>query len=233
MICPKCGKNIPNNVKFCKYCGSSINAAQNPNIHQNMLNSQKEAENKKKNIIIVTLIVIIIIASIACVFIATDVFKNDSNSNNGQSNPSKPISLSAFPISEAPGLAVAVQNSGYASSVSYGGVTFTKAQYLYVLSKSISEIAKGNSQGSLSVGSYSYCSNPSGRDHSQSISMSQYVDMCSRFSNWIGSKGAVPNYIGINSQGVPDVSPTNMARICCNILIQYKNSGQLPPSINI
>ena len=117
MICPKCGKDIPNNVKFCKYCGSSINAAQNPNIHQNILNSQKEAENKKKNIIIVTLIIIIIIASISCVFIATDVFKDDSNSNNGQSNPSKPISLNSFPISEAPGLAVAVQNSGYSFAI--------------------------------------------------------------------------------------------------------------------
>lgn len=102
------------------------------------------------------------------------------------------------------------------------------SQCLYILTKSVVEIANGNTGGTISVGNPAYAPSPSGADVTQTISSAQYIDICNRFSSWIESNGQVPNYVGINTGGVPDISPLNMLRIASDILIDYKNNGQLP-----
>ena len=109
----------------------------------------------------------------------------------------------------------------------------SKAQCLYILSKSIGQIDSGHPDATISVKDYSYASNPSGSDSSQSIKRANYVDMCNRFSSWTESNNAIPNYVGIYTGGVPDISPARMLDICVNILLNYGNSHNLPASVNI
>ncbi|MCQ2972208.1 MAG: zinc-ribbon domain-containing protein [archaeon] len=227
MFCPNCGKENKDNVQYCKYCGVAFKN-NNVDVQEQPINDE-DKENKKKNIIIITLVALIAIAAIVCVVI----YVSSSNSNNSIGSASEPISYNAFPISQVPTLAKAISDTNYPSSIIFNGLTLTKAQYLHILTTSIVQISNGNSDGSISVGTYSEATNPLGKDSSQTINKGEYVDMCSRFSNWISSKGYIPNYIGVHASGVADISPNKMAQICCEVLIQYGDSGQLPASISI
>ena len=227
MYCNKCGKEIPDDAKFCKYCGNKISKNKTPtNVDKN------SSKDTNRTIIIATIIIVLAIIGITAGYLILNSFGGsaDNNSNIGASNGVSQVSLDAFPVSEAPNLAQEIANSGQANSVNFKGVTLNKAQICYILTKSISMIASGNVNGVINVGSPSYAKHPSGADVSHSISKSQYVDVCNRFSNWIENHGTVPNYVGINSPGVPDVSPSNMINICVEILINYKNTGSLPSS---
>ena len=130
-------------------------------------------------------------------------------------------------------MAQAIKNSGGNFPIKFKSLSLSKAQCLYILTKSISVIADGNPDATISVKDPSYAPHPSGRDYSQSIPRSNYVDMCNRFSSWIESDGAVPNYIGITTPGAADISPSRMLDICVSILIDYGNTKTLPSSVNI
>ncbi|MCF0226790.1 MAG: zinc-ribbon domain-containing protein [Methanobrevibacter sp.] len=231
MKCAECGAENRDHAKFCSKCGAKLSQT---NIINN--NTKNDGfDNKSVLIIVGTIIVVVAIILVTCyslgMFGGNTVgnLQSDTTKDTGVSQ----VSLSAFPVSEAPNLAQQVAQSGSASSVSFKGVTLNKAQVAYILSKSISMIAKGDSKGTINVGGYSYATNPHGADVSQSISNAQYVDMCNRFSSWIERNNQVPNYIGINTGGVPDMSPTKMMNMCINILIQYKNTGSLPASVAV
>lgn len=234
MKCNQCGFENKDNAKFCSKCGSKLGSGQ-----ANAANADSGKDNTKI-IIAVTAIIVVAIALFTCyslgVFGGGETYDSSSSSNaQGQSQDTgvSKVSLSAFPVSEAPYLAQEISKTGSADNVNFKGVTLSKSQVLYVLTKSISMIGSGNAQGTINVGSYSYCANPRGADVSQTITSSQYIDMCNRFSSWMERNGVVPNYVGINTGGVPDVSPTKMINMCDNILIQYKNTGSLPATVNI
>lgn len=224
MYCNKCGKEIPDTAKFCKYCGNRISK-------NNAYNKSNDSSNNRNKIIIVAAIIIVLaIIGIAAGYLISNSENNSDDDNMGVSDGVSQVSLSAFPVSEAPNLAQEIANGGQANSVNFKGVTLNKAQICYILTKSIVMIDNGNINGVIDVGSPNYAQHPSGSDASQRISKTQYVDMSVRFSNWIENYGTVPNYIGINSPGVSDVSPSNMINICVEVLINYKNTGSLPSS---
>ena len=84
---------------------------------------------------------------------------------------------------------------------------------MYILTKSVALIGQGDSGAVISVGNPSYAPNSSGSDHSQVIAQTNYVDMSNRFSAWIDRDNRVPNYVGIYTAGVPDISPSKMLDI--------------------
>jgi hypothetical protein len=159
----------------------------------------------------------------------------NTNNNQQQANPSssKQVSLNSFPVSEAPELAQAVKNANGNFPVNFKSLSLSKAQCLYILSKSIGQIDSGHPDATISVADYSYASNPYGSDNSQTIQRANYVDMCNRFSSWTESNNAIPNYVGIYTGGVPDISPSRMLDICVNILLNYGKTHNLPASVNI
>ena len=239
MFCPKCGKEIKDGSKFCKHCGSEIKKKKNATSAPNKVTSQSGDERNKK-IIIGVLVVAIAILAIVFVAFGTGLFNGNHNTNTNtnnqqQANPSssKSVSLNSFPVSEAPELAQAVKNANGNFPVNFKSLSLSKAQCLYILSKSISQIGSGHPDATISVGDYSYAPNPSGSDNSQTIQRANYVDMCNRFSSWTESNNAIPNYVGIYTGGVPDISPSRMLDICVNILLNYGKSHNLPASINI
>lgn len=224
MFCPKCGKDIPDSAKFCKYCGTELNRN----------NQSKKKEDEKTSPFLIGAVVVAAVVLIALIIFAVGTIGGDSNSNQEvNDNNVSVVSLSAFPVSEAPNLAQALSQQGYPSSINFKSVELDTSQCLYILTKSIVEIAQGNTNGTIDVGNPGYAPYPSGADISQTISSAQYIDICNRFSTWIESNGQVPNYVGINTGGVPDISPLNMLYIASDILITYKSTGQLPETANV
>ena len=240
MFCPKCGKEIKDGSKFCKHCGSEIKkkgkTTSEPN---NINNAQSGGDEKTKKIIIGVLVAAIVILAIVFVAFGTGLFNGNSQNANSNAQPqsnissSKPVSLNSFPVSEAPALAQAVKNSNGNFPVSFKSLSLSKSQCLYILSKSIGQIDSGHPDATISVGDYSYAANPSGDDRSQVIQRANYVDMCNRFSSWTESNNAIPNYVGIFTGGVPDISPARMLDICVNILLNYGKTHNLPASVSI
>lgn len=240
MFCPKCGKEIKDGSKFCKHCGSDVKKNKNGTSQPNKVaNAQSGGDEKTKKIIIGVLVAAIVILAIVFVAFGTGLFNGNSHNTKANAQPqanvssSKPVSLNSFPVSEAPALAQAVKNSNGNFPVNFKSLSLSKAQCLYILSKSIGEIDSGHTDATISVRDYSYASNPSGSDNSQAIKRANYVDMCNRFSTWTESNNAIPNYVGIYTGGVPDISPARMLDICVNILLNYGNSHNLPASVNI
>ncbi len=236
MFCQKCGKEIKDGSKFCKYCGNEIKNKGTLSQAQNKPEN-KDDEQTKKLIIGALIVVIVILAVVIGVFglglIGGEGNTSDSTGSVQTDASQDPVSLSSFPVSRSPELAQAVKDSHGNFPVQFESLSLSKAQCLYILTKSISEIGSGHPDATISVGNPSYASNPSGRDSSQSIAKTNYVDMSKRFSSWIESQGSVPNYVGIYTGGSPDVSPSRMLDISVNILLQYGSSGSLPSSINI
>ncbi len=240
MFCPKCGKEIKDGSKFCKHCGSDVKKNKNGTSEPNKVaNTPSGGDEKTKKIIIGVLVAAIVILAIVFVAFGTGLFNGNSHNTKANAQPqsnlssSKSVSLNSFPVSEAPALAQAVKNSNGNFPVNFKSLSLSKAQCLYILSKSIGEIDSGHTDATISVRDYSYASNPSGSDNSQVIQRANYVDMCNRFSTWTESNNAIPNYVGIYTGGVPDISPARMLDICVNILLNYGNSHNLPASVNI
>jgi len=238
MFCPKCGEEIKDGSKFCKHCGSEIKKNNNANTNTATVTNQSNNDDRNKKIIIGVLVAAIVILAIVFVGFGTGLFNGDSANKNAQPQQSnvqnsKPVSMNSFPVSEAPALAQAIKNSGGNFPVSFQSLSLSKAQCLYVLSKSITSIANGHPDATISIGQYSYAPNPSGRDNSQTIARENYVDMCNRFSSWMESNNAAPNYVGVFTGGVPDISPTKMLDICASILIDYGKTHNLPASVKL
>ena len=229
MFCQKCGKEIKDGSKFCKYCGAELKI-ENPK-------KPNTSDGNTNKIIIGALIgVIVVLAVIFCVFGLGLLNGNEGSNpvNVGDASLNKdPVSLNSFPVSRASELAQAVKDSNGAFPVKFESLSLSKAQCLYILTKAVYEIGSGHPNAAIKVGNPEYAPNPSGRDSSQTISSLSYVDMCKRFSNWIETNREVPNYIGIYTSGVPDVSPSRMLDIVVNILLQYENTGALPNSVRI
>ena len=237
MFCPSCGKELKDGSKFCKYCGCKITPKSNVNnVPTNNLNTTADTKDRNEKILIGVLIAAIVVLAIVFVGFGTGLFNGDNgsaDSSQSSSDSSKPVSLSSFPASEAPALAQAIKSSGGNFPVHFRSLSLSKAQCLYILTKSISLIAAGTPDATFSVGDPSYAPHPSGRDSPQNIPRSNYVDMCNRFSSWIESDGAIPNYIGVYTPGAADISPSRMLDICVSILIDYGNTKSLPASVNV
>ncbi|WP_296888092.1 zinc-ribbon domain-containing protein [uncultured Methanobrevibacter sp.] len=244
MFCPKCGEEIKDGSKFCKHCGSQIKSNTGDVNTPKPVETTQNDDDRNKKIIIAVLIAAIVILAVVFVGFGTGLFNNNSQSANSanqapqQSSSSSgsgasAVSLGSFPVSESPALAQVIRNSGGNFPVNFKSLSLSKAQCLYILTKSISQIGSGHPDATISVGNPGYAPHPSGRDYSQSIARTNYVDMSNRFSSWIESNGAVPNYVGIYTGGVPDISPSRMLDICVSILIDYGNTHNLPASVNV
>ena len=159
MFCPKCGEEIKDGSKFCKHCGSQIKSNAGGGTAPKPINTSNDDGDRNKKIIIAVLIAAIVILAVVFVGFGTGLFSNDSQNANGASQsqpssstptssapgssaPSSPaVSLSSFPVSQSPALAQAIRNSGGNFPVSFQSLSLSKAQCLYILTKSISEIS--------------------------------------------------------------------------------------------
>lgn len=93
MFCPKCGKQLPDNAKFCTGCGAQIGQVKNyiPNTQQSDFPSQiemaqksKETENKNKRTMIILFSILIVLILVA-VGMAVFYFKEINNDSRIES----------------------------------------------------------------------------------------------------------------------------------------------------
>lgn len=142
-------------------------------------------------------------------------------------------STGQFPLSQATGLAVEIQKSkGNINTITYNGYTLNQYQCIYITAKAILMINSGQ-QGSIPIKSFQAPSNPQGTVTSATITKSQYLDMASRLVSFMDQELLMPNYIGINTPGQADLSPTSILNLFSKVLVAYQNTGQLPASVSI
>ncbi|MCC7553887.1 MAG: zinc ribbon domain-containing protein [Methanobacteriaceae archaeon] len=211
MICRNCGKNNSNTSNFCQNCGKKL--------------------NKSDNNIYFLIIGIFILAGIICVGLIITSSNNESGDISNIAN-AEPVSYEkGFPVSRAPELAETIFNTGDFETITFDSVTLNKYQCIYILSESITRINNGES-GYVPIKEVGAPPAPQGRINSGTIAETNYLSMCTRTSNWIDNNGVMPNFIGIYSPRVNDIGPNTFLRILASILIQYKSTGQLPPSVS-
>lgn len=96
--------------------------------------SNRQSNNKNNDTIIIIATTIIALIAIA-LFTAysVDVFNsNDGQQNVVENNDVNSVSLSTFPVSEAPNLAQQIAKTGDASDITFKGASLSKAQVLYI-----------------------------------------------------------------------------------------------------
>lgn len=212
MLCSKCHKVNEDNADYCEKCGAGL---------------KKQNKNSDKTIYIL-IIAIFIIAGV----VGAGLIIAFSNNDSIPSVEKEAISYqTGFPVSRAPELASIVLNAGDFETIQIDSITLTKNQCLYILSKSVEKINVGES-GYIPIKDYNSAAHPQGRIYSETIARENYVDMASRTSNWMDNHGTVPNYVGIYTPGVNDVSPNNMLKILAKILVDYEASGELPQTVS-
>ncbi len=218
MKCPKCQHNNDVDAKYCEKCGKSL----------------KEVESKglSTNTLILIVICIILVAGIG--ISVGFILKGTGSVNNNTAVATTQISTSTgFPVSEAPNLAAEISKSnGNIESIQYQGVTLDKTQCLYILARAVVMINNGEG-GYIPIKSYSSADAPYGDLSSAPLSKSEYVDMADRTYKWMDSNGRSPNHTGIVYSGSPDLSPDLTLKAFMKALTEYKNTGQLPQSINV
>ncbi|MBE6498535.1 MAG: zinc ribbon domain-containing protein [Methanobrevibacter sp.] len=90
MKCPNCESENSDTAKFCKKCGTALNAETGPNSHETLvksMNEQKSSNNNTKIIIIALAIVAVVLAgAFVYMFTAGDSASNSANNVNSASN---------------------------------------------------------------------------------------------------------------------------------------------------
>lgn len=238
--CSKCGKENDDNSKFCGNCGEKLSRlhAINKIDKYNNKNDINNKEDKKQTILIGVVIVLLVAVAIvgAYAFMAmndniNNDFSNDVGANLDTNNvDTASVTSSIIPLSEVYGLAKAYSDSGWASSVTYYGVTFTNNQCLYIFAKAIDMKYQGT-DGVINFGSFGDPDAPSYYVKQGYITKSEYVDMAQRTYRWMDNNDRSPNYIGIHNAGSNDFGYEDLIKFFAQIIIESENST-LPSSIH-
>lgn len=70
MICPNCGKEIPDNMKFCRYCGGTVNNHTPEPALSNFARQKPSSERSTQKILIVSAAAIFFVIIVICAFFA-------------------------------------------------------------------------------------------------------------------------------------------------------------------
>lgn len=81
MVCNKCGSTVPDNSKFCEFCGNVIN---NDTNLQKTINSNEN--NNKKRLLLIVIFIVIFLGSFILVMNIYNKQKNENNSNQETQN---------------------------------------------------------------------------------------------------------------------------------------------------
>jgi hypothetical protein len=216
MICPSCGFRNDNDAAYCENCGKQLN--------------KQPSSGFSGTAKILIVIIVVLVAALG--IIGGSLLKN-SQTTPSQNNTTQISQANGIPVSETPNLAAEIaKTNGVLSSITYGPVTLDQNQCIYILARAIVLIDQGQG-GNIPIKSFGSAPNPYGSVTSATITRSQYVDIANRMYTWMDNNGQTPNFIGISTPGQADLSPTTALNLFSKVLSQYKNTGQLPVSVNL
>lgn len=179
----------------------------------------------RRNILkkISTLVLIIVIIGISG---CTDFI--NKNTTNNVISPN-----TGFPVSEAPNLAAEISKAGgNIETIQFKGVTLDQNQCLYILSRAIVMIDRGQT-GNIPIKQFGDAVEPGGILNNAVITRVEYVDMADRTYKWMDNNGRSPNHTGIDFAGSPDLSTEMTLKTFTEVLTEYKATGKLPESIAV
>ena len=115
------------------------------------------------------------------------------------------------------------------STVSVGGVSYSTAEFLYMMAKATVLINSGKTSTQVLPVSASAPSNSNG-DATGKLYTSDYVDVASRLVSFIPSNGQAPNYA---TSTLGNIKYEELVDSFARILAYYKSNSQLPNYVEI
>ena len=116
-------------------------------------------------------------------------------------------------------------------TVKVGGVSYSTAQFLYMMGEAITQINAGKTSSEIVPISAIAPASPSDSYKSGSLSLAKYVDVASRVSKYIiNNGGQVPNYA---SSDLGNIGYDSLVKMFATILVDYKVNAKLPSSIKL
>ena len=230
VMCKNCGQENDEDARFCENCGSKLTKSP---LAQKSTAKPKEGWSTTSKVLIIACVILIVVLG---VMVGVLLKSNNNPIITPTNNTVIPTIISestGIPLSEVPNLAQSITQSGVDfSTIKFGGVTLDKNQCLYITSRAIVMLNKGET-GNIPINQYRGPDNPYGTVTSANIVKNDYVNMAQRTYTWMDKNGDAPNYGGITNPGKPDLSTYDMLNLYSKVLTEYKNTGQLPVSIQI
>ena len=116
------------------------------------------------------------------------------------------------------------------TTVSVGGVSYSTAQFLYMMTKAVENIKSGKTSTQILPVASEVPSNPSGSAKSGNLTTSDFVDLAKRVSNYIANNGQAPNYA---SSSLGNIKYDSLVDAFARILSYYKTNSKLPSYVTI
>jgi len=230
VYCPKCGEENDEKAKFCEKCGSKLKTG--PLAPKHTPQPEKKGWSTTNKVLIIGCVILIVVLGVMVGLL----LKSNSIPTIGTNNTIQPTTITqstGIPLSQVPNLAQSITLSGVGfSSIKFGGVTLDKNQCLYITARAIVMLNNGET-GNIPISQYGNPNNPYGTVTSATIAKGDYVSMAQRTYTWMDANGRAPNYLGIKNPGQPELAPYDTLNLYSKVLTAYKNSGQLPASIQI
>ena len=228
--CKNCGHENYEGNRFCENCGSKL--IRGPLAQKPTPKPKEEGWSTTSKVLVIAIVILIIVlGALVAILLKPNVTPNITINNTTQ-----PITITestGIPVSEVPNLAQSITQSGVNfTTIKFDGVTLDRNQCLYITARAIVMLNKGKT-GNISIKRYKNPNNPFGIVSSANIVKNDYVNMAQRTTTWMDKNSTAPNYVGITSPAQPDLSTYDVLKLFSKVLTSYKNTGQLPISMQI
>jgi len=115
------------------------------------------------------------------------------------------------------------------TTVTVGSKKVTSAQYLYILSSTVTNLNK-NSKKSVTVKTVSKAPKPVENVKTGTLSKSEYIKLAGKITAFVNTNGRLPNFIS-TSKGT--MNPNNLIYTYSKIVAFYKTNNRLPNTVSV
>ncbi len=115
------------------------------------------------------------------------------------------------------------------TTVTVGSKKVTSAQYLYILSSTVTNLNK-NSKKSVTVKTIAKAPKPVENVKTGTLSKSEYIELAGKITTFVNTNGRLPNFI-TTSKG--NMNPDNLIYTYSKIVAFYKTNNRLPNTVSV
>ncbi|HOI71787.1 MAG TPA: pseudomurein-binding repeat-containing protein [Methanobacterium sp.] len=115
------------------------------------------------------------------------------------------------------------------STITVTDKNVTSEQYLYLLTKSVTNINQNN-KNTITIKSIAKAPNPKESTKSGTLSKSEYINLAGKITTFININGRLPNFI---STSLGNMRPENLIYTYSKIVAFYKTNNRLPNTVSV